>query len=134
MNGTTRSTLARGFTLLELMIVLVIIGVLGAVVGFNLMGAAEKAKISATKTTMDVTKQALTQYAASYNYYPPSNLGLNILIADRILNEYPKDGWGRELEYASPTARSVNGYELISAGADGQFNTADDIVMMPTEN
>lgn len=122
---------ASGFTLLELMTVLVIIAVLGAIVGFNLIGAADNAKKQATEASMKTIKAALTQYRVQYNSYPPTGTGLQTLVQERMLSDTPKDGWGRDFEYYSPTQRFPNGFELISAGVDQQFSTPDDLLAEP---
>lgn len=134
---TPRSTLisrtaARGFTVLELMIVLVIIGVLAGIVGLNLLGAADRAKISATQTSMKTIQAALKMYRVENNVYPPTNFGLLVLVGRYgQLSSIPKDSWGHEFEYFSPT--QLFEYELLSAGPDGQFQTPDDIRLVPEE-
>ncbi len=120
-------TTARGFTVLEIMFVLIIIGVIGAIVGYNLLGQAEKAKEQATRTSMDVVKKALITYRATYNSYPTTDIGLQALVQDKLLLEHPRDGWSKELEYYAPTPTFPNGFELISAGPDMVSGTADDI-------
>lgn len=122
---------ARGFTILELMFVLIIIGVLGAIVTWNLVGAADKAKMTATRANMDIVKKALNTYRAAYNVYPDTATGLEVLVQERLLEEIPKDGWGRELEYYSPTQTFPNGFELYSAGPDMTSSTADDVRVTP---
>lgn len=134
MDRSSRSAVAgtaRGFSLLELMFVIIIIGVLAAVVGYNLLGAADKAKESATRSSMNTVKSALNTYRATYNVYPDVQLGLQVLVADRLIEKYPKDGWGRDLEYYSPTPAFPNGFELLSGGADMVSGTADDIRVTP---
>lgn len=123
--------LPAGFTLLELMFVIIIIGVLGAIVGFNMIGAADRAKEAATRTSMDIVKKALNTYKATYNVYPDSIGGLQLLVQDRLLEKQPADGWNRPLEYYSPTQDFPNGFELLSAGPDGVSGTADDIRVTP---
>ena len=122
----------RGFSLIELMIVILIMGVLMGIVGFNLVGQAEKAKISATKTTMNTVADALRQYKVEYNRYPPHmDPGLRVLVTERLI-EGIEDSWDQELYYFAP---GPNGepYELGSNGPDQEYGTADDIVMYPTD-
>ncbi|MDX2115091.1 MAG: type II secretion system protein GspG [Planctomycetota bacterium] len=122
---------ARAFTLIELMIVLVIIAVLGAVVGLNFVGAGERARVQTTETQMRIIRQALQQYRVTYSSYPDTTSGLQILVSEKMLQDLPKDSWGKEFDYYSPTANQPSGYELISYGGDGLPGTADDIRMEP---
>ena len=61
-----------GFTILELMVVIVIMGILGGILTINLVGAADRAKVGATKTSMKAVKAALTMYQTQYSSYPPT--------------------------------------------------------------
>lgn len=133
MTRTSRAIQAytRGFSLLELMFVIIIIGVLSAVVGYNLLGAADKAKQSATMTSMDIVKKALNTYRATYNVYPDTSIGLQVLVSDKLIEKFPKDGWNKDLEYYSPTQSSPLGFELLSAGPDLTSGTADDLRVTP---
>jgi len=137
MHTTTRTLLSRrsgaGFTLLELLVVIAIIGVLGAIVGLNLIGAAERAKVSATKTTMKGVQQGLKAYFVQYSAYPPTNMpngatGLQHLVNLKFITGF-EDGWGRPLDYYSPTASFL--YEIWSLGPDGLPTTDDDIQFVP---
>lgn len=128
---TARGRARGGFSLLELMFVIIIIGVLASVVGYNLLGAADKAKDAATRSSMDVVKKALNTYRATYNVYPDVQLGLQALVADKLIEKFPKDGWGKDLEYYSPTPAFPNGFELLSGGPDMVSGTADDLRLTP---
>lgn len=121
---------AGGFTIIELMFVIVIIAVLGGIVAFNFVGAADTAKVSATEASIKTVKAALSLYRGQYSAYPPT---LQALLDTKSLTEAPKDGWNNPFEYYSPTINYPNGFELISAGSDGQFNTADDIRAAPDD-
>jgi len=117
-----------GFTLLELMIVIIIIGVLGAVVTLNFVGQADQAKADATRTSMNAVVDALKLYSVRYNAYPPSQQ-LDLLVVNQYLEDVPLDSWGNQFAYYSPTEQHE--WELISAGKDGQWNTQDDIILFP---
>ncbi len=115
-----------GFTILELMIVLIIIGILGAVVGLNLVGAAERAKKDATIQSMRTIQAGLKIYHARYSAYPPTELGFQALFAENIIETaQPKDAWQNPLDYYSPGRDSA--YILISYGADNREGGEPDI-------
>jgi general secretion pathway protein G len=112
------------FSLIELTLVLVIIGVLTAVAAWNIMGQGTNAKIQATKNSMSVIKNGLDQYQLQHNSFP---VGLAALATANILDGTKmKDGWKREFYYATP---GINGrpFDLMSGGADTTRGTADDI-------
>mgnify|MGYP002620402206 CR=1 FL=1 len=121
-----------GFTIIEVMIVLVIIGIIGAIVTMNLVGQTDRARISATKTTMGTLQNALTQLRAERGSYPPAtgNFPQEILT---IVND-TKDAWGNDIMYFAPDPYPDyygGPFVLISAGPDGEFDTPDDIVVRP---
>jgi len=120
---------ARGFSLLELMLVLAIIGVMTAIAAVSLSGRGEAAKRRATRTTMEVVANALDAYQLEKSSYPPT---LSVLTqgATPFLDERKgtKDGWGRELLYQAPGA-SGRKFDLFSSGGNGLFeNGAGDDV------
>ncbi|MDX8390474.1 MAG: type II secretion system major pseudopilin GspG [Mariprofundaceae bacterium] len=113
----------RGFTLLEIMVVLVIIGVIAAIVAPSFVDQADEARIDATKIQMKNIAQTLKLYRLQNHQYPASGDGLKVLTAagkngKRYLDEMPMDGWGHEFIYLSP---GVHGdFDLLSYGADGR--------------
>lgn len=120
-----RYRVAPGFSLIELTLVVVILGVLMAVVAVNVLGQGEKAKLQATKTSMTTIQTQLDAYHLEYSAYPPDLLLLQRLDGFLSPNKPIEDGWKRAYWYKSPgTSRP---YELISMGKDGEYGTGDDI-------
>jgi general secretion pathway protein G len=118
-----RGASRRGFSLLELMLVLVILGLLSTVAAVALLPQAEKAKIRTTKTSMNVIKQQITAYQLEKNRVPDA---LSVLVPDFLEEGGLRDGWSRDFYY-SPTSNGARAFSLVSAGPDGQFETEDDI-------
>lgn len=132
--STHRCSRRRGFTLLELLLVLSILVVIGGIAVVNFGGAQNDANINATKTQLNAVKQAVEMYKIRLNGLPetldalregPSDAAKKAKWNDNpIMTEIPTDAWTNPLVY------SVNGnkYEIRSGGLDGQVNTEDDIV------
>lgn len=109
-----------GFTLIELMIGIVIIGILVGGVMYTAMTVMGNAKRSATKTAMQTIKSSLMQYKQEKGEYPKN---LNELVAAGLLPKpLPKDGWDRAFVYRV-TSEGKNPYELFSYGPDGKSGT-----------
>lgn len=117
----------RGFSLLELSLVIAIMGILMAVAAWNLMGGANDAKVQATKASMRTIQTALETYQVNNNAFPPS---LNAIIPSKLKSGSELDAWDNPFYYqpvGKPGARPEEGFTLISMGPDGQAGTEDDI-------
>ena len=132
-------SLRRGFTLLEILVVLAIIGLLAGLAITNVDKIFGNAQHSATKIFVAQTmKTSLTTYRIQMGDYPSTAEGLQALVsapgskADRwhgpyIEGKMPKDPWGEEYQYAYPGTKNKGSYDLWSKGPDKQSGTEDDI-------
>jgi general secretion pathway protein G len=122
---------ARGFTLIEIMVVVVIMGILAALVVPKLMGRADDARIVAAKQDIATMMQALKLYKLDNQRYPTTEQGLQALVTKPTvgpeangwktggyLDKLPKDPWGNPYQYLSPGIKGE--IDIISLGGDGQ--------------
>ena len=124
-----RLRVQAGFTLIELMVVLVIIGVLAALIVPNVLDRADDARVTAARTDVGNLMQALKLYRLDNQRYPTSEQGLQSLIAKPTaspvppnwkpyLDKLPNDPWGRPYQYLNPGIKGE--IDVLSFGADGQ--------------
>ena len=117
----------RGFSLLEMMLVLLIMGALVSIVVVNLVGQDERAKTKITTIRMEQIENALDQYKFEKGSYPTAEESLVVLVTGKYLTEIPLDGWNNEFLYYIPSANPEVPFDLISLGPDATPNTEDDI-------
>jgi general secretion pathway protein G len=126
-----------GFTMVELMAVLIILGLLAAVVVRNFVGQTDKARVTTTKANLRLLHSAINQFKMDTGFYPTEDEGLTALIVppDDAENfqpggylettELPTDGWGNDFIYYRPDPDSDKPFVIISYGADGQEGGED---------
>ena len=124
-----RRLLSRGFTLIELMVVLLIIGVLAALIVPNVLNRADDARVTAAKTDVNNLMQALKLYKLDNQRYPSGEQGLQALLTKpttnpvppnwkSYLDQFPNDPWGRPYVFLNPGIKGE--VDVMSFGADGQ--------------
>jgi general secretion pathway protein G len=120
---------ARGFTLIEILVVLTLLAIVMGIVGGNYLGQGEKAKQKAAKIEMEQIGQTLDLFRLEVGRYPNTQEGLQALITAPTgvpnwngpywkKNTLPKDPWGNEYKYAAPGQHGA--YDLWSYGGDGK--------------
>jgi general secretion pathway protein G len=122
---------SRGFTLIEIMVVVVIIGLLAAFILPNVFGNVEKAQVNKAKADIQSLETALTMYKLDNHKFPSTDLGLSALWQrpnDPTVRNWRKNGyikrisadpWGNPYQYIYPGTRGQE-FDLFSFGADGQ--------------
>jgi general secretion pathway protein G len=140
MNNSPINMRTRGFTLIEVMVVIVILGVLAALIVPKVMGRADEARVSAARQDIASLVQALKLYKLDNLRYPTTEQGLQALVSkpsiaplppnwkgNGYIEKLPKDPWGAPYQYLSP---GIHGeIDVMSLGADsaagGEGNDAD---------
>ncbi len=127
----------QGFTLVELLLVLVILGALAAVVVPKFAGRSEQAKVTAATTQISNLEVALDSFEVDNGFYPKGKNGLDALFnapkdannwrGPYIKTEAPLDPWGQPYIYESPGKINSTTYDLSSGGPDMRSGTEDDI-------
>ncbi len=122
----------RGFTLIEVLVVIVVIAILAAIVGPSLFKNVGDARVSAARTQIETFGTALDAYRLDNGSYPTTQQGLLALWqkptidppanwrAPYLRKAVPKDPWGHDYQYVSPGKVNPASYDLVSFGADGK--------------
>jgi general secretion pathway protein G len=134
MNLKTHKHGNPGFTLIEIMAVVLIIGMLSSIVGFAVFQQVDKARVVTAKTQISRLESSLELYAMDNGRFPTSEQGLEALITEPTSapeplsyqpggylkgGELPLDPWGYEFQYESPGTNNQDSYDLWSFGRDG---------------
>ena len=135
MTATIKKT-EQGFTLLEIMVVVTILGLLAAFIVPNVIGQGEKAKADLAKANMASIANALDMYKLDNHNYPSTQQGLEALVSkpsgnpqaknwnkDGYLKRLPIDPWGNPYQYLAPGTKGA--FDLYSLGADGKQGGSD---------
>lgn len=123
----------RGFTFVEILVVVMILGLLAALVVPRIMGRTDEAKRTAAKVQIRNIEAALQLYKLDNGVYPSTEQGLRALIEKPTtgvvpkkwklggyLQKLPEDPWGNPYKYVSPSPTQRGDYEIISYGTDGE--------------
>jgi general secretion pathway protein G len=129
--GSRAPRQARGFTLIEIMVVVIIIGLLAAVIVPQVVSKVDEAKVAKAKSDIQTLETALTMFRLDNSRYPTTDQGLASLVqqpTDPTIRHWrpggyiprlSKDPWGFDYQYTSPGTHSKD-FDLYSLGADGQ--------------
>ena len=137
LNKKTKVT-QKGFTILEVMIVIAILGMMATLVVGNLMDSSDEAKVKSTAIEIKNLESILDLYKLKAGQYPSTEQGLEALVsapeiepvprnypANGFLDELPQDKWGNDYQLVNPG--EIGRYDLFSVGPDGEAGTEDDI-------
>jgi len=128
-----KSKIVNGFTLVEMLLVITIIGILAALVIPKMVGRSEQARVTAVHADLSSIKTALDAFEVDNGYYPKS---LQDLLQQPnnaknwhgpYLEKVPQDPWGNNYLYYYPGKHNQYSYDLLSVGPDGKEGSEDDI-------
>jgi len=135
----TAHTRQRGFTLIEILVVIIVLGMLAALVGPRILGRVSEAKGATARTQIELLGLALDSYRLDNGSYPTSEQGLAALNekpareplpqnwrGPYLRKAIPADPWGRPYIYRSPGESNPSAYDLFTLGRDGQPGGTDE--------
>ena len=136
-NNRIRLHQRRAFTLIELLLVLVILGILAAIVVPKFSGRTEQARATAAQSQISTFGTALDAFEVDNGYYPKGKNGLSDLVQQPrdaqnwkgpyLKSDIPLDPWGQAYIYECRGKHNTTGYDLMSMGFDGRAGSDDDI-------
>jgi general secretion pathway protein G len=144
--GWNSATRQRGFTLVEMLLVLVILATLAAVVVPKFAGRSKQAKVTAAKSQISNLEIAIDLFEVDMGYYPKAGNDLRDLIEEPnsssvqdwqgpyLKKGIPKDPWGNDYIYNYPGKMNIASYDISSGGPDTKTGTDDDITNWQTED
>jgi general secretion pathway protein G len=109
----------EGFTLVELMVVIVILGLLATIVVINVMPATDRAALVKAKADISTLEQGVEMYRLNRLQYPAGDEGLQAVVREGFIKRLPKDPWGHDYLYAAP-GQNGRAFDIMSYGADGR--------------
>lgn len=146
---TRKQSDRKGFTLIEMLVVLAILVLLMSLVGPRILKSRDKADINTTKSQIGMLEGSLESYALDMRTYPATEQGLLALVEKSsdddsspswagpyiTKSKLPKDPWGRDYQYEFPPTHGLDETrpDIWSLGPDGEDNTEDDVVNWDSE-
>ena len=109
----------EGFSLVELMVVIVILGLLATIVIINVMPAADRAAMTKARADIATLEQGIELYRLDNLRYPTTDEGLQALLSGRYIRRLPNDPWGNPYQYSAPGPEG-RPFQVASFGADGR--------------
>lgn len=140
-NNRRQGGTVTAFTLIELLLVLVILGVLAAIVVPKFAGRTEQARVTAAQSQIATFGTALDAFEVDNGYYPKGKDGLRDLVEQPgnaqnwrgpYMKAVPDDPWGNPYVYEYPGKQNANSYDILSMGPDGRAGGDDDITNWQT--
>ena len=130
MKIKTNSSLSAAFTLIEIMVVVIIIGILGALIIPQFMNTTQDAKISAAKSQVAELESAMERFNLHMDRYPTTEEGLQALLVapagdeqkwrGPYIKKLPMDPWSNPFQYSYPGTHNASSFDVWSKGPDGQ--------------
>lgn len=128
--SSSRKAGMNGFSFIELMVVIVIIGLLTSVVAINVLPSQDKAMVEKAKADVAILTQAVEMYRMDTLRYPTTDEGLDVLLPKRgqqgaqgYIKALPKDPWNNDYQYIIPGENGI--FDIYSLGADGRLGGED---------